>query len=105
MGFFSSLFGGGDAPQDFKRVSSYQPTFDPADLPADVVQITATDGPMMEHRERLRHLRASGVTTPRIALSRTSQVEEELIELVEMEIAELCVEVGFPHPPVIERMP
>ena len=21
MGFFSSLFGGGDAPQDFKRVS------------------------------------------------------------------------------------
>ncbi len=104
MGFFSSLFGSEDKqPQSKPRVSN-QPVVSGSGA---FVTIMATDGPMAPDRERLRELRASGITQPVIHLVECSKIPaeaEELIELVEFEIVELCEESGFPHPPQIVRL-
>jgi len=109
MGFLKSLFGGSDdesPAREAKFITGSQSTRLNAVDAEDVVEVLATDGTRPETRERLQRHRQWGVATPRIALTQTSLIDdEELIELVEQDIAELCQNLGFPNQPEITRFP
>lgn len=99
MGFLNNLFGRQDpAPQHQGKMADTPMS----GLPAGVVAVDAVQGPMPMHREQLHQARAEGVTTPHIAITGASGVDDELVELVRLEMIELCEAIGFTTEPLIE---
>ncbi|MBB1502216.1 hypothetical protein H5397_12405 [Propioniciclava sp. MC1683] len=98
----SNMFGKQDPTPQHHGKWAGQPT---GELPAGVVAVEAASGPMARHQEQLQQLRVQGVTTPRIAITGVSGVDEEVIEMVRLEMLELCEVVGFPTEPLIELYP
>jgi len=68
-----------------------------AQMDGAIIVIAATDGPMAQTREHILLARQVGVPSLVVFLNKTDQVDdEELIELVEMEVAELLTEYDYP---------
>jgi selenocysteine-specific elongation factor len=67
---------------------------------AFLLVVAADDGVMPQTREHLDVLRVLGVRRGVVALTKTDAVDEEMIELAELDAAELLESVGFEAPTI-----
>ena len=65
---------------------------------AFLLVVAADDGVMPQTREHLDVLRVLGVRRGVVALTKTDAVDEEMVELAELDVAELLESVGFEAP-------
>ncbi|MEI8301082.1 MAG: elongation factor Tu [Chlamydiota bacterium] len=75
-----------------------------AQMDGAILVVAATDGPMPQTKEHVLLAKQVGVPKIVVFLNKIDQVskgDEELIELVEMEIAELLEEKGYKNAPII----
>ena len=70
-----------------------------AQMDGAILVVAATDGPMAQTREHVLLAKQVGVPYMLVALNKTDMVDdEEILELVEMEVAELLGDQGFDGP-------
>jgi elongation factor Tu len=73
-----------------------------AQMDGAILVVAATDGPMPQTREHILLARQVGVPTMVVALNKVDAVDdEELLELVEMEVAELLEQYEFKDIPIV----
>jgi elongation factor Tu len=75
-----------------------------AQMDGAILVVAATDGPMPQTKEHILLAKQVGVPKIVVFLNKVDQIgkgDEELIELVEMEIAELLEEKGYKNSPII----
>ncbi|MCH9630398.1 MAG: Elongation factor Tu [Chlamydiia bacterium] len=75
-----------------------------AQMDGAILVVAATDGPMPQTKEHILLARQVGVPNIVVFLNKMDQIskgDEELVELVEMEIAELLEEKGYKDAPII----
>lgn len=75
-----------------------------AQMDGAILVVAATDGPMPQTKEHILLARQVGVPKVVVFLNKMDQIskgDEELVELVEMEIAELLEEKGYKDAPII----
>lgn len=75
-----------------------------AQMDGAILVVAATDGPMPQTKEHILLAKQVGVPKVVVFLNKIDQIskgDEELVELVEMEIAELLEEKGYKDSPII----
>lgn len=75
-----------------------------AQMDGAILVVAATDGPMPQTKEHILLARQVGVPSIVVYLNKMDQIgagDEELVELVEMELAELLEEKGYKDAPII----
>lgn len=75
-----------------------------AQMDGAILVVAATDGPMPQTKEHILLARQVGVPSIVVFLNKMDQIskgDEELVELVEMEIAELLEEKGYSDTPIV----